>query len=379
MKKLLCLLVLLAGCDRPPPPPPLPVAVPAPPDERPLIEQQTSALRGLNFLRPVTYRLIARDELREFLTRKIHEQYSAEELRDYGRALAALGAVPAGTDLLAALLSLYDEQVGAFYVPEERALYTFKDVTWSRSLDRMLLAHELTHALQDQNYDLSRWPLKVKDNDDLALACSALLEGDATALMTRYYGQHADRARMLEDVGAMLNQNTAKLRDAPAFLRESLLFPYTQGQVFVAALGADEVAAAFTNPPVSTAQVLHPDLYRQGQGAGLRVAPPPVADPALRRIADNVLGEFGIRTLLQEQVGAFQAQVAAAGWNGDRYHAYAATTNGPVTVAWTTAWATPEDATEFAEAYTGFAAARQLPATLRREGTQVVVVIGERH
>jgi hypothetical protein len=374
MKKLLFLLLLFTGCGGKPAPP-APVA--APPDERPAIERQTSELRGLQFLRPVNYRLLARSDLRAFLTQKIHEQYTAQELRDYGRALAALGAVPPGTDILAVMLSLYDEQVGAFYLPEERALYTFKDMTWSGALDRMLLAHELTHALQDQNYDLNQWPLKVKDNDDLALACAALLEGDATVLMTRYYTQHADRSRMMEDIGAMLGQNTAKLRDAPAFLRESLLFPYTQGQQFVAALGDREVAAAFQHPPVSTKQVLHPELYRQGQGAGLKVTPPAVAGKDWRRIADNVLGEFGIKTLLQEQAGAFQAQQAAAGWNGDRYQAYERGPNEAVGVVWATTWDTEEDAKEFAEAYTGFAAAKKLPVTLRREGVSVVVLVGD--
>lgn len=374
MKKLfLFLLVVLTGCGERVAPPPPPVAAPA--DERPAIERQTSELRGLKFLRPVNYRLLARDELRAYLTKKIHEQYTAQELRDYSRALAALGAVPVGTDIMAVMLSLYDEQVGAFYAPEERALYTFKDMTWSRSLDRMLLAHELTHALQDQNYDLNQWPLKVKDNDDLALACSALLEGDATVLMTRYYAQHADPARMMEDVGAMMNQNTAKLRDAPAFLREALLFPYTQGQQFVTALGDRQLDIAFKHPPVSTKQILHPEVYRQGKGAGEKVVPPTVAGNEGRLIANNVLGEFGIRALLQEQAGAFQAQASAAGWNGDRYHAYERGTNGPVSVVWATAWDTEEDAAEFAEAYTSFAAAKKLPATLRREGTRVTVVL----
>src|SRR5207244_1635245 len=101
--------------------------------------------------------------------------------------LAALGLVPEGTDVLGVLISLYDEQVGAFYEPEEKALYTFKDLSWTSGLDKMLLSHELTHALQDQSFDLTKFALKVKDNDDLALATAALIEGDATLEMTLWY------------------------------------------------------------------------------------------------------------------------------------------------------------------------------------------------
>jgi len=91
------------------------------------IEQQTSELRGLSFQHPVTYKSISRAELRAVLVEKIREQYTEEQARDYGRSFEALGVIPPGTDLMKLWLSLYDEQVGAFYVPEERALYTFKD------------------------------------------------------------------------------------------------------------------------------------------------------------------------------------------------------------------------------------------------------------
>ena len=100
------------------------------------IEQRTSELRGLQFKRPVNYKMIDRAELREFLIKKVKEQYTDQEIRDYGRSLATLGLVPEGTDLMGAMISLYGEQVGAFYLPEERSLYTFKDqsgqAAWTR-------------------------------------------------------------------------------------------------------------------------------------------------------------------------------------------------------------------------------------------------------
>jgi len=381
MKKLVVLLLFAtAGCDRPSPPPP---PVGRPPAEDPVatrtaVEKQTAEMRALPFLRPVDYRSIARSEFKAFLLKKVREQYTEAEMRSYERSLAALGAIPAGTDLLAAMLSLYDEQVGAFYVPEERALYMFKDLTWSRSLDKMLLAHELTHALQDQNFDLTKLPLKEKHNDDLALATAALLEGDATVLMTRYYAAHADRSRMAEDVGAMLGQQTTKMREAPAFLRECLLFPYTQGQQFAATLyasgGAELLNAAFRQPPTTTEEVLHPDKFLKNRTAPSQPTPPAHSPAGWQPIGNNVLGQFGIRVLLQEGAGAFEAQMAAAGWDGDRYQAYERGTNGPLGVVWATAWDSEEDAGEFAETYTRVARQRGFTATLKRTGKRVVVI-----
>src|SRR5947209_6017203 len=242
----------------------------AKPEEQPTtraeIEQQTAALRGLSFKKPVTYKSIGREELRKVLETKLGEVYGPQELRDYGRTLETLGLIPPGTDLREAILGMYDEQVAAFYVPEERALYTFKDTTFSGNLDKVTLAHELTHALQDQNFDLTRFPLKVKDNDDLALATSALVEGDATVLMAQFYGEHLDLRNMLSDVmTGMLGQKTAKFQTAPAFFRELLLFPYQQGAEFATAVfvagGTDALNEAFRHPPVSTKQILHPEKY----------------------------------------------------------------------------------------------------------------------
>ncbi|HUJ72124.1 MAG TPA: hypothetical protein VLZ30_07755, partial [Verrucomicrobiae bacterium] len=233
--------------------------------DRQQIEQETSDLRGLPFKSPVNYKMIDRAELRRVLVEKIKEQYTEQEMHDYSRAMSAMGLVPEGTDILNVMVSLYNEQVAAFYVPEERALYTFKDLAFSSNLDKMLLSHELTHALQDQHFDLLKFPLKIKTDDDLALATSALVEGDATVLMTRWYVENVDPSKMLGDLGAMLGQNTAKLREAPPYLRAMLLFPYQQGQQFAMALyvagGTKAIDAAFRNPPLCTKDILHPEKY----------------------------------------------------------------------------------------------------------------------
>ena len=347
-------------------------------DVRRQIEQQTSELRGLSFEQPVTYKMIERNELPRILQQKVREVYSPQELRDYSRALATLGLVPEGTDLQDVIVGLYDEQVAAFYVPEEHTLYTFKDAAFSGNLDRVTLAHELTHVLQDQNFDLTNFPLKVKDNDDLALATSALIEGDATVLMTQYYAQHLDTGNVLGDLlGGVMGQNTAKFQAAPAYLREMMLFPYEQGAEFATAVllsgGTGALNEAFRHPPTCTKQILHPEefLHNRREPEAIELEQPDPKDWKL--IGNNVLGEFGIRSLLEQYGDAFQAERAAQGWDGDRYHVYERGTNGPTLLLWTTAWDTEQDAKEFETAYNQVVQRRGVSAQVQRDGDRVSI------
>ncbi|MGH9594478.1 MAG: hypothetical protein ACRD5L_15410 [Bryobacteraceae bacterium] len=349
--------------------------------DRQQIEQQTSELRGLPFKNPVTYKMIERTELRRVLVEKVKEQYTAQEMLDYSRSMSAMGLVPEGTDLLNVIISLYNEQVAAFYVPDERALYTFKDLVFSSNLDKMLLSHELTHALQDQHFDLQKFPLKIKTNDDLALATSALVEGDATVLMTRWYFENVDPSKMLGDLGAMMGQNTAKLREAPPYLRAMLMFPYQQGQSFVMALyvsgGNAAIDAAFRNPPICTKDILHPEKYMRGRTIPEPIDSPRVESKDWRLIGNNTLGEFGTDFILQQAMGAFDAQMLAQGWNGDRYQVYERGTNGPTAVVWATAWDDDQQAGEFEAAYKKVIEKRGDPAASlhsHRDGKHVTIV-----
>lgn len=350
-----------------------------PPGTRAAIEAQTAALRGLAFKEPVTYKIIGRDELRKVLEGKLGEIYSPQELLDYGRTLETLGLIPEGTDLREAILGLYDEQVAAFYVPEERALYTFKDATFAGNLDKVTLAHELTHALQDQNFDLTTFPLKVKDNDDLALATSALVEGDATLLMAQFYGEHLDVRNMLSDVmTGMLGQKTSKFQSAPAYFREMLLFPYQQGTEFATAVfvagGTDALNESFRHPPVSTKEILHPEKYLHDRQSPEVIQLKTRIPAGWRVIGNNVLGEFGVRSLLAQFLSVLEAQHVAAGWSGDRYEVFERGTNGPTALVWTTAWETDEAANQFEQAYRPLMQKRGVVADVAREGKHVRIV-----
>jgi len=358
-----------------------PVAAAQHEDTRRVIEEQTAELRELAFQKPVQYKTMPRAALREYLTTKVREQYSAQELRDYERSLAALGLLPNGIDLLDVYLSMYDEQVAAFYVPEERALYTFEEQLWSSNLDKMFLSHELTHALQDQNYDLVTFPLKLKDNDDRVLATAALIEGDATLLMTRWYVEHVGPGKMLDDLGLIFRQNTAKLRAAPPFLRQMLIFPYQEGAQFVTALyaagGTKALDEAFRHPPTSTHEILHPETFLKNRQAPIEITLPAVSTNDWRVIGDNVAGEFGVRVLLEQQLSPWQSQLIGQGWRGDRFRVYERGTNGPTALVWGSAWEDEPTAIDFADAYTKLAQKPATNATWRvkttRKGARVTI------
>lgn len=342
------------------------------------IERQTSALRQLNFQAPVQYKTIGRAELREYLQKKLLEQYRPAELRDYGRTLETVGLIPSGTDLAAVVLGLYDEQVAAFYVPEERALYTFEDAGLSSNLEKVTMAHELTHALQDQNFDLQKLPLRLKGNDDRALAAAALVEGDATILMAQFYGEYLDAGSILTDVlGAVLGQRTAQFQAAPAYFREMLLFPYQEGAAFATAVfaagGWEALNAAYRQPPVSTEEILHPEKFLGPRELPAQIELPVTERDGWRTIGENTLGEFGIRSLLSQHLGVFEAIRAAQGWNGDRYQVHQQGADGPVVLRWESAWDSPSDADEFAAAYRRMAEKRGVVFEVEVTGARVSI------
>jgi hypothetical protein len=296
--------------------------------QRTEIEHTVSRLRALNFLRPVVYKQIPRAELPAILRQKLVQQVPDQEFTADGVALAALGLLPAGMDLKKTYLELLGEQIGAFYDQHTQELFTFSGQPLSNGQNRVILAHELTHALEDQHFSLARLPLESQDNDDRSLAATALVEGDATLVMNEYMVGQLSAGVVRDALSSALTTDVRKLAAAPRFLRETLLFPYLRGQEFCQALYAEggwaALAEAFHHPPSSTAEILHPALFL----ARPRTEPVAIAFPdttvlGQKPVDDNVLGEFGLRQLFARWLHDEPADdAAAAGWRGDRYLVY---------------------------------------------------------
>jgi hypothetical protein len=296
--------------------------------ERSTIERTVAHLRSLDFLHPVVYKQIPHSELPAILRQKLAQQVPDQELASDGIALAALGLLPAGLDLKTTYLDLLGEQIGAFYDQHTQELFTFSGQSLANAQNRVILAHELTHALEDQHFSLARLPLEAQNNDDRVLAATALVEGDATLVMNQFMLGEMSAAVLRDTLSSALTTDVRKLGAAPRFLRETLLFPYLRGQEFCQALyldgGWDALADAFRHPPASTSEILHPALFM----AHPRVPPVVIDFPVTavlghQPLADNVLGEFGLRQLFARWLPAAAAgDAAAAGWRGDRYLVY---------------------------------------------------------
>jgi hypothetical protein len=293
------------------------------------IERAIATLRRLDFLKPVTYREIPRSELPAILRQKLAQQVPDQEFGDMGVALAALGLLPKGTDLKKTYLDLLGEQIGAFYDQHTHELFTFSGQPLSNSQNRVILAHELTHALQDQHFNLSRLPLEAKGNDDRSLAASALVEGDATLAMNRFLIANVTPGAIKDVLAGALTTDVRQLAAAPRYLRESLLFPYLRGQEFCQTLyaggGWEALGQAFQQPPSSTAQILHPEKYlAQPREEPIAVEFGDTTVLGQKPIVDNVLGEFGARQYFAAWLHGDDKQPAeaASGWRGDRYLVY---------------------------------------------------------
>jgi hypothetical protein len=318
--------------------------------------QETSELRQLPVLRKVESGAQSRAEIEQMLIRSLDEDSSPEELRAAETLLIKLGLVPAGFQMRPFIISLLTEQVAGYYDPKTQRFYL---ADWI-DLDgqKPVISHELTHALQDQHFNLRRFQKWPKGDSDAELAAQSLVEGDATVAMTQYVLRNPLRAlAMMRSMQAGGNP-TEQIDKAPRALRESLLFPYEKGMLWATQLyrkgGWKLVSQAFTDLPKSTEQILHPEKYfAREEPVKVEIADlAPLLGKGWRRTDYDVNGEWGYFLVLDVFLNAQDDSLkAAAGWGGDRYALYEGATKGQVLVAQLTTWDTPEDATEFFAAY----------------------------
>ena len=306
------------------------------------LAHRVEALRDLRFTTlPVPVKVSADVARREGLE-DLDRAYPASRRHADEAILRRLGLIERGVDLRAVSASLYGEGgVAGYYDPRSKRLRIVTGAaTGTRVLQEVTLAHELTHALEDQRFGLSP---EEGSNDDRALARLALIEGSASLVMERYLLRHFSAEEALAGV---LGSAFSSGPDLPPFLRAQLLFPYTGGMTFVQELRRRAGGrwtlvdlADRTRPPDSTEQVLHPEKY-------LRVEEPlPVSlgmnlGAGWRRSASGVWGEWATGQLVGEE--------AAAGWGGDRYELWHGPAGDVLTMRWR--WDTRRDAREFAAA-----------------------------
>jgi len=316
------------------------------------IQRQIAQVRGLEVRAATPVVTLPRAALAERLSRAVNDPESVREFLTSQMLLEVLGAMPRGFDLREMQLRLLAEQTVAVYDFESRSIYLVADHAGGElgADARLVVAHELTHALQDQHFNLKRVLPSDPENSDAAAAARALVEGDAMLTM-RIWGRQFLRPNEKRALGDDAMAADPVLDSAPPLVRGELLFPYDAGWVFAQLLYQDGGYAAldraFARPPRSTEQILHPEKYAAGE-APIRVEMPPLerglgGSWVTRRT--DVFGELVLRLLLEPDVGWPTAEAAAAGWGGDAY-TILEDDAGRRVVAMVTVWDTEGDAAE---------------------------------
>jgi hypothetical protein len=293
-------------------------------------------------------------ELNAYLAERVTEE-DREDLTKAQHLYVLLGLMEPEVDLTEMFLALLGEQVLGLFDPADESLYVISETSDIGVYEELTLAHEYTHALQHQHFDLNQLSERheADENSDAGAAVTALVEGDAT-LTEFVYGSRRFTLREIEDAVGRDRPSTV-YDNAPAVVRKILVFPYSEGFSFVQALyiseGYKPVDAAFMNPPQSTEQILHPSMYREGHGP---VAVALAANEAMLsggwQVEDeDTMGEFFLKTWLEEEMTPEEASTASAGWGGDRYHMFR-DESGRNALGAVTVWDTEGDAAEFAEA-----------------------------
>lgn len=288
---------------------------------------QVAEVRGLQWKEPLGLRLVSRDEMVRRLRAAnardtVPAQVAAEEA-----TLKLLGLVPAELDYERLMDEIMRSAVLGFYDPETKELYVaVGDVNGLEPAEKATIVHEMTHALTDQHfaYGPRTIALDKADKADESLALSALLEGDARLtelLWVKKTLNEVEALAVLLGVGAEVGEGVEVLSRTPSYVRRALGFPYEAGRAFVEGLhtsgGFAAVNAAYARPPASSEHVLHREAYSSREGASPPSLPDMAAATGCRRVRSGTLGEFDMRSVLDQHAPG--AAAAAEGWNGDAY------------------------------------------------------------
>ena len=340
---------------------------------------------GLPIKKQVKRRLTSRDEVVGYLTKHMKDE-DVKRLQRSELVLKKFGLLPRDFDLEKLLVALLREQVAGYYDPKTKTVNLLDWVPMEEQ--EPVMAHELTHALQDQAVGLDKWmkkgekdlgelrkdptPLEIED-DEIDNAREAVVEGQAETIMLEYElapaGRSiADSPDLVETMEAQMANGTDDslvFKDAPIFLKESLTFPYSYGMKFVVKLmekGGKEkaFAAVLANPPHTTRQIMQPETYLSGEQIE------PMRVPEFKRdFKDYVkfdigaMGEFDVAVLIEQYAGKESSDRLYPEWRGGYYYAARPkpdpasdlAASAPLGLLYVSRWSSAEKASEFAGIY----------------------------
>ena len=330
------------------------------------IESQVTQLRGILPSESVSRSLLTPDQLRETVIHDFLGDYTQEDALQDVRLLSLLGLIEPGIDLWQLYADLFTEQVAGFYDTETDEMIVICGSGFG-GVERLTYAHEYTHALQDQAYDI-RDGLQYNNDaceadSERCFAIQALIEGDATLLQEQWLRTFAgdeDRSDLLE---FFADFDMPVFDSAPAYIQSELTFPYFWGLNFIRTLYLDggwaAVDTAYQNPPLSSEQILHPERYPKDPPVDL--VSPNVSDAlssGWEKTVHDVLGEWATRMVLDEYLPIDEASLAAEGWGSDLLLFFYQEEDDVDALVLITQWDTMRDAHEFSAAFLDYGLAR---------------------
>lgn len=340
----------------------------------PAVERAT----GLKFRRRPLVLRRSRTQIRDYVVHKFDEELPPAELQGATAAYRLFGLIPDSLDLRRTMVDLLTEQIAGYYDPDSNALFIRSDIEPFQF--RVVVSHELVHALQHQYINLDSL-IEQKRQNDRRSAAQAILEGQATfaqipVLMPEQRPETLPAGWFWRqrEVAAQQQAQMPEFAHAPLWLRESLIFPYLGGAEFVRWFrrqypGKQPYGRLM---PTSTEQILDPARYVAGDRPRSLVFETPATDTV---VYEDNLGEFEIRLLFTQLLGSEDRAAAyAAGWDGDRYQVLGA---GADALVWYTVWADRQAAIRFAKGLE-LAWAKRRPGgqALRRSETAQLTVDG---
>jgi hypothetical protein len=324
------------------------------------IAVELTQISGMKLHKPVPCDFITKEKINDFLKKRVKEVAKPEEIRAEELTLKKFGLVPQDFDLAASTIDLMTEQAAAFYDYDRKKLF-ITDTT-APETQEPVLAHELSHAIADQNFNLGRFIKQGRKSDDGAAARLAVMEGQATWIMSEYLarktGQTLKDSPALVAMMSNLSEGAAGqypvFDKSPLYERVTLIFPYTKGMLFQNAVfqrdGLHAFAAVFEKPPVSTQQVIHPDKYF----AGVKPTQPELPDPHLRGykgLVGGSLGEMEHSILLEQYSGKERSADLAPHWRGSTFELLENKKASRVVLLYASEWDSEDAARQYFSSY----------------------------
>ena len=351
------------------------------------IVDELSRITGLKKVKKVPHSMITRAGLKAFLEQQIKEHVKPEELKAEEITLKKFGLVPQNFDLKETTVDLLTEQAAALYDFRKKRLFVLEGN--STALQKVALVHELAHALADQHFNLERFIERGAKSDDGSTARAAVMEGQATWLMSEYMAAKTGQSlknspgmvELMSRAGDMGGGQFPVLDKSPLYIRESLSFPYTKGMLFqhraVEKVGQKAFSEVFKRAPVSTQQILHPEKYFGGVTPTRPEVPRPPDHRDYEVYTEGSVGELDHAILIRQYGTEEQAEQIAPRWRGGAYRLLEHKKNKRMLLTYAVDWEDQATAARYFRLYRKILAGKWKKLTVRSAGDQVLEGSGD--